>query len=125
MASKQQPTQADTVRLVHAEKGTKVRVAADAAARYLAQGFQALGSKVRTSTPILDGTPSEAWTVKDLREYAEANLIDLAGATRKGDILAVLAATADPDRLIDGQPDEDDEDLDDELVDQDPDDEDE
>jgi hypothetical protein len=112
MASKQPSDPADTVKLSHPERGTKIRVAADAAAKYLAQGFKAGSAKATrgTTAPSLSDTPSETWTVKQLREYADANVIDLAGATRKDDILAVIAATADPDRLPDGQDDDEDQD---------------
>lgn len=37
--------------------------------------------------------PSEEWTVKDLRTYAEDHGIDLAGATTKADILAAVNPT--------------------------------
>ena len=38
-----------------------------------------------------EGDPSDAWTVPQLREYAEAKGIALGEATKKADILAVLA----------------------------------
>lgn len=38
-------------------------------------------------------TPSEDWTVKDLRAFADDHDIDLTGANTKAEILGVLAAT--------------------------------
>lgn len=39
-----------------------------------------------------DSTPSDTWKVSRLREYAEANAIDLGSATLKPDILAAITA---------------------------------
>jgi hypothetical protein len=70
-------------------------------ARYLAD----------TGTPVTvldDGAelevdkPVEKMTAKELKAYAEANHIDLGGASKKADILAVITAAAGP------VPDEDD-----------------
>ncbi|MEU9515915.1 hypothetical protein [Micromonospora sp. NPDC048169] len=40
----------------------------------------------------LDGEPSESWTVAQLRAYADQYGVELGEATKKADILAVLAA---------------------------------
>lgn len=40
--------------------------------------------------------PNESWTVRDLRAYADEVGIDLGDATRKADVLAIIAA-ADSD----------------------------
>ncbi|WP_280201260.1 hypothetical protein [Nocardia cyriacigeorgica] len=39
--------------------------------------------------------PSEAWTVADLRAYAELHDIDLGDATKKADILAAITGSSD------------------------------
>lgn len=39
-----------------------------------------------------EGEPSDSWTVAQLKEYAEAKGIDLTGADKKADILAVVKA---------------------------------
>ena len=42
--------------------------------------------------------PSDSWTVKRLRSYAEEHQVDLSGASVKADILAaVTAAPINPD----------------------------
>lgn len=96
---------AEQVTVVNA-KGTRVRVSAALASKM--RGYTLANGKTQAAqtTTAVEGDPSESWTVKQLTAYAETNHIDLAGATRKGDILDVLAATADPDN--DGQDDEDD-----------------
>lgn len=96
--SKSKFVPAEQVTIVNA-KGTRVRVSA------------ALASKMRGYTLAKtaeadDGTPSESWTATRLKAFAAANGIDLAGATRKVDILDAIAAAADPDN--DGLDDEDD-----------------
>lgn len=40
-----------------------------------------------------DGEPDESWKVADLKEYAAAHSIDLAGASNKAEILAALAGS--------------------------------
>ncbi|PEH74635.1 hypothetical protein CRM89_00345 [Nocardia sp. FDAARGOS_372] len=42
-----------------------------------------------------DDDPSESWTVADLKAYAELHDIDLGEATKKADILAVIAQADD------------------------------
>jgi hypothetical protein len=96
--SKSKFVSAEQVTLVNA-KGTRVRVSAELAAKM--RGY----SPAKTATAE-DGTPSESWTTTKLKAYAAANGIDLAGTTRKADILDAIAAEADPDN--DGQDDEDD-----------------
>jgi hypothetical protein len=95
--SKSKFVPAEQVTIVNA-KGTRLRVSAE------------LARKMRGYSPATDladdGTPSESWTATKLKAYAAANDIDLAGATRKADILDAIAATADPDN--EGQDDEDD-----------------
>jgi hypothetical protein len=104
---------AEQVTLIN-DKGTRIRVAASLASRM--RGFAPV-SKTRTAAataPAAEGLPSESWTVKQLTAYAAANMIDLAGATRKDDILDVLAATADPDNDPDadgGEVDEEEDDV--------------
>lgn len=39
-----------------------------------------------------EGTPSEDWTVPQLKKYAEAHSIDLGGATAKDPIFAAITA---------------------------------
>ena len=39
-----------------------------------------------------EGEPSDAWTVAQMKEYAEAKGISLAGADKKADILALITA---------------------------------
>ena len=46
---------------------------------------------------ILAAGPSDAWTVAELTDYATKTGIDLAGATRKADILSAILATSTPD----------------------------
>jgi hypothetical protein len=87
--SKSKFTPAEQVTIVNA-KGTRLRVSA-ALARKMR------GYSPATSAAADDGTPSESWTATKLKAYAAANDIDLAGATRKADILDALAAAADPD----------------------------
>lgn len=41
--------------------------------------------------------PSEAWTIAQLQAYADAHGYDLGDATKKADILAVIAAAASKD----------------------------
>lgn len=38
-----------------------------------------------------DGDPSDAWTVKQLKAYADAKGIDLGDAKSKGDVLAAVS----------------------------------
>lgn len=91
---------AERVTLVHALRGTKITVGAALASRMS-------GYRTAKTAAADDGTPSESWTATKLKAYAAENDIDLAGATRKADILDAIAATADPDN-DDGQADEDD-----------------
>lgn len=44
-----------------------------------------------------DAFPSDSWNRAQLREYADAHGIDLAGATLKADILAAVTAAPSPD----------------------------
>ncbi len=39
-----------------------------------------------------EGEPSDAWTVAQMKEYAEAKGISVAGADKKADILALITA---------------------------------
>lgn len=55
--------------------------------------FRRIGYTV-TEAPVPSPTPGEDWTVDSLRDYAQTNDIDLAGATRKDDILDVITAPA-------------------------------
>lgn len=49
------------------------------------------------SSPSLpEGDPNESWTVAQLREYAAAEGISLAGADKKADILAAVTAPKEP-----------------------------
>ncbi|NEW40785.1 hypothetical protein GV794_01945 [Nocardia cyriacigeorgica] len=41
-------------------------------------------------TDVPDDEPSDAWTVADLRAYADLHGIDLGEATKKADILAAI-----------------------------------
>jgi len=44
-------------------------------------------------TPALpEGTPSDSWTVAQLKEYAAQEEVDLTGAEKKADILAAIQA---------------------------------
>lgn len=42
-----------------------------------------------------DGAPSKSWKIDELREFAAANDIDLSGATKKDEILAVIIAAGE------------------------------
>jgi hypothetical protein len=44
-----------------------------------------------------DGDPSEAWTVPQLRTYADGKDIDLGEATKKADILSAIRAAEEGD----------------------------
>jgi hypothetical protein len=92
---------AERVTLVHAVRGTKITVGAALASRMS-------GYRSAKTAAADDGTPSDSWTATKLKAYAAENDIDLAGATRKADILDAIAATVDPDNDDDGQDDEDD-----------------
>lgn len=93
--------QAERVSLVHAVRGTKITVGAALASRMS-------GYRSAKTAAADDGSPSESWTATKLKAYAAENDIDLAGATRKADILDAIAAAADPDNDDDGQDDGDD-----------------
>jgi len=45
-----------------------------------------------TAVTIPDGEPSEEWKAAELTAYAEREGIDLAGATKKADVVAAIAA---------------------------------
>jgi len=49
-----------------------------------------LGAQYRPFSEVPEGDPGESWTVAQLRAFAEANGIDIAGATKKDDILAAV-----------------------------------
>jgi hypothetical protein len=90
---------AEQVTIVNAN-GTRLRVSEALAPKMR-------GYKVDSAAPADGDTPSESWTATKLKAYAAANDIDLAGATRKADILDAIAAAADPDNdPADGQGDE-------------------
>ena len=56
-------------------------------------------------------TPDKSWTVADLKAYAAEHSIDLGKSTRKGDIVAVIAAApaGDDDSDDESEDDSDDE----------------
>ncbi|MFF9565735.1 hypothetical protein ACF1AJ_20470 [Leifsonia sp. NPDC014704] len=86
-------------RLQHSRTGVIVNVSEERAAR-LDSEWGPVGAKPTATAPV-KGTPaptgsSEApdasWKVADLKAYADERGIELAGATRKDDILAAIAA---------------------------------
>lgn len=77
-------TPPERVRLI-GDKGTRITVAASLAGKV--RGFRPLGQAAAAP----EGEPSEDWTVAQLRGWAEANGVDLDGASRKSDILDAIA----------------------------------
>jgi len=73
----------------HIQDGTGVviSVADDKDARY-ASGWKPYDGVVQEKT----GEPDKSWKVDELRKFAADNDIDLAEATKKEDVLAVIAA---------------------------------
>lgn len=78
---------------------------------YAGDELPAWADKLVTNTDLFDeddapaypdGDPAGSWKVPELKAWAEAQGIDLEGATRKGDILAAIGATAPP--ADDGDP---------------------
>ncbi|MEU1432135.1 hypothetical protein ABZ412_34215 [Nocardia sp. NPDC005746] len=54
---------------------------------------------------VPESEPSESWTVPQLRDYAADKKIDLGDATKKADVLAVIAAAAENSNTgADGNP---------------------
>lgn len=72
------------VRLRNAQTGAVVNVSEETAVRLGAPWREADASE-------LSETPDSTWKVADLRAYADENGIDLGEATKKADILDVLA----------------------------------
>ncbi|GAB2519489.1 hypothetical protein [Paramicrobacterium agarici] len=62
------------------------------------QGYTVEESAKRESktVEIPEGKPEEKWTNAQLTAYAEREQIDLDGATKKGDIIAVLTKPSEP-----------------------------
>ena len=73
-------------------KGRKVTVPDAVADSYLANGWSVAGQEPKEKPPVVipDGDPVAEWKVDELKAYAERESIDLNGATKKDDILAVL-----------------------------------
>lgn len=66
--------------------GSEHDVSEDEAKRLISRGV------AEAATLSKADAPSESWTVRDLRAYADDLGIDLGDATRKADILATIAA---------------------------------
>lgn len=67
--------------------------------------FEQHGYTVATKKPPFpDGVPVEAWKSDELRAYAAAHNVDLAGATTKADILAAIAKATETAQGSGGQP---------------------
>lgn len=60
--------------------------------QYAAKGWTPV-TAAAPAVEVPDGEPSESWTVAQLEAYAAANGVDLAGASRKADILAAISGT--------------------------------
>lgn len=90
MSAKGSTGRPETVYLTH-PTGTRVRVAADVAAKYTALGY--LSDNPKPKGP--EGPPSESWTVGQLKSHAAQAGVDLDGATKKADILAAIEAAHD------------------------------
>jgi len=81
----------------------KVKILADNFGRYGTRAGDTIDlpeakarSLIQQGRAIIAGrseTPDESWTVKDLEAYASERGIRLDGASRKGDMLAAIAAT--------------------------------
>ena len=56
--------------------------------------WQAAPAKPEPPAPTVDPDEVAGHTIAELREYADAHGIDLGGATKKADIVAVIEATA-------------------------------
>ena len=67
---------------IHDQSGARVSVADG---KVLGVGFTPVGDES-------SGEPGTSWTVVELKAYAEENGIDLGGATKKDDIIAVMSA---------------------------------
>lgn len=67
---------------IHDQSGARVSVADG---KVLGVGFTPIGEEP-------SGEPGASWTVGELKAYAEENGIDLGGATKKDDIIAVISA---------------------------------
>ena len=60
----------------------------------LAAGLDSNWGTGESAEPVAvpEGAPTSEWTVAQMKAHASANGVDLGGATKKDDILAVLTA---------------------------------
>ncbi len=79
---------------IHTQSGARVSVADG---KELGMGFTPFGGE-----PERSEAPDKSWKVAELKAHAEEHDIDLGEATKKDDILAVLAGVADGKE--DGEP---------------------
>lgn len=63
------------------------------------------GYTVETGVEVPDGEPAKSWTKPQLVAWAEAHDVDLAGASTKDDVLAVISAGTKSTPPADGQSD--------------------
>jgi hypothetical protein len=84
------------LKMIMVKDGKTVTVSNDTQAEaFLKSGWV---EKAKGKPASVDMTiPNDGWSVKQLRDYAEKNGIDLLKLTKKADIL---------DRILDGEPDE-------------------
>ncbi|GII98383.1 hypothetical protein CLV28_0706 [Sediminihabitans luteus] len=52
---------------------------------------------------VPDGDPTETWKADQLKAYAAEHDVDLAGATKKADVLAAILAATTPPTNPDGE----------------------
>lgn len=76
----------------HAAEGRTINVSgAELEAQYAADTMWALVTE-KPAPEIPDGDPAKEWTNPQLVAWADANDIDLGGATNKADLLKVIDA---------------------------------
>lgn len=80
--------------LKHTKSGQSVNVPAEAVDYYLSKGWTVSGAAVPEAS-FPDGEPSKDWKNDQIVAYAEREGIDLADATKKDDMLAVIAGVTD------------------------------
>jgi len=88
------------VQVKHEEKGRVVDVPEAKVDYFLNRGWAVDVVVAEPDVAIPEGDPSDEWTVKQLGAFAEREGIDLAGATKKADVVAAITAartsTTDP-----------------------------
>lgn len=82
--------------LKHSKSGQTVIVPDGAVDYYTSKGWVVAGAAAAEPVTDFEGAPSKDWKNDQIVAYAQREGIDLGDATKKNDMLAVIAAAAEP-----------------------------